>query len=548
MKPILKSLCCLLLSTILFLATNLSTSYGQGARQTGTFTDTLQFSNGTSMKFKARVPMSPPQEKTLGLILAFHPHGGNENSMVDWPSKTFLERLEAVDDYIIIGLKSRRPNGYKENLGDWEKADHGPTYETFQWAMKTYPIDRRRVHLIGWSRGGFMATRFIWDNLRHFATVTAYAGAHSRDWTRNSLGGYPNQDWVKLKWKDGIVNGKWTGTRIDYGVDFHNQSLKEYPPQSNGKQADFLPEFYHVHGDSDYVIDVDLTRCFTRELGKKGFRYIYRELDGVNHAKVFQGDPINMDVNDDVFRWIHATRNKILPLGETDKATLATIKRDMATMSNSQAIPLIKKAARIGGPKAGEALIKAFDSKHADVRHAAVASGYSTSYGPAFIAKLGEIIGDKDPKKDQDLRFNACHVLGRYAKWRQFDAQKIITDAVLDTSLTRYIRFQLITAISRTYELMIPGNMHDDRKIIQTLIKLLDDSDGGVRGYAHIILKKGTNDVGKFGFNPGHNKTDRQAAIRRWNDWAARVTAPLLSANFIKKPLKSTVSRENNKK
>ena len=86
--------------------------------------------------------------------------------------------------------------------------------------------------------------------------------------------------------------------------------------------------------------------------------------------------------------------------------------------------------------------------------------------------------------------------------------------------------------------MMIPGNMHDDRKIILTLIKLLDDSDGGFRGYAHIILKKGTNDVGKFGFNPGHNKTDRQAAIRRWNNWAAQVSAPLLSDNFIKKPLK----------
>jgi len=123
MKPILKTLCSLpLLVGILFLASTSSTSYGQGAPQTGTFTDTLKFSNGTSMKFKARVPMSLPKEKTLGLILAFHPHGGNENSMVDWPSKTFLERQGAVDDYVIIGLKSRRPNGYKEHLGDWEKA------------------------------------------------------------------------------------------------------------------------------------------------------------------------------------------------------------------------------------------------------------------------------------------------------------------------------------------------------------------------------------------------------------------------------------------
>jgi hypothetical protein len=85
---------------------------------------------------------------------------------------------------------------------------------------------------------------------------------------------------------------------------------------------------------------------------------------------------------------------------------------------------------------------------------------------------------------------------------------------------------------------MVPGNMHDDRNLILTLIKLLDDPDVGVRGYAHMILKKGTDGVGKFGFNPGQNKTERQVAIRRWNDWAAQATSPLLSDNFIRKPLK----------
>lgn len=157
-----------------------------GIAPPGTFTDTLTFSNGTSMKFKARVPMELPKERTLGLILAFHPHGGNEHSMINWPLRTFLERQNALEDYVIIGLKSRRPEGYKEHLGDWEVADCEPSYKTFQWAMKTYPIDPRRVHIIGWSRGGFMATRFIWDNLTDFS--------HSRrgasDWglQRDSIG------------------------------------------------------------------------------------------------------------------------------------------------------------------------------------------------------------------------------------------------------------------------------------------------------------------------------------------------------------------------
>ncbi|NRA40571.1 MAG: hypothetical protein HRU15_20670, partial [Planctomycetes bacterium] len=131
--------------------------------------------------------------------------------------------------------------------------------------------------------------------------------------------------------------------------------------------------------------------------------------------------------------------------------------------------------------------------------------------------------------------FNACHVLGTYAKWRQLDAQNIICDTVLDASLSQFIRFQLITAISRSYEFMVTGNMYDDRKIIQTLLKLLHDPDVGVRGYAHMVLIKGTNGVGKFGYNANHNKNERQAPISLWNTWAAQITVPLLSDDFVKK-------------
>ena len=72
-----------------------------------------------------------------------------------------------------------------------------------------------------------MATRFVWNNLKHFATVTAFAGAHSPDWTRASLGGYPNQDWVKLKESE--------GSRIDYSVDFSDKLLGEHLPENRDK-------------------------------------------------------------------------------------------------------------------------------------------------------------------------------------------------------------------------------------------------------------------------------------------------------------------------
>jgi predicted esterase len=502
-----------------------STSFGAPPK-TGTFTDTLKFSNGTSMTFKAHVPMELPKEKALGLILAFHPHGGNENSMVNWPSKAFLERQGILDNYVIIGLKSRGPDGYKEHLGDWEKADHAPAYNTFQWAIKTYPIDPRRVHIIGWSRGGFMTTRFIWDNLKHFATVTAYAGAHSPGWTRTSLGGYPNQDWVKLKWKDGKINGTWTGKGFEYPIDFRNKSLRAFKKR-NVELSDSLPEFYHVHGDQDYVIDVNLTRSYTRELGKKGIRYIYRELDGVNHAGVFQGKPVNMIVHHDVFKWIHATRNKILPLNRTEMKTLVYIKGNISKLDRPKALGFINEATRIGGAQAGEALVRAFDSSDAQVRLAAVTSAMTTSYGPVFTEKLGELVADKDPA----ISKAAIQALGQYAKWRQLDAQRILNETALKQSIDINSRGLIIAELGKIVDLMKLGNMYDDRQIILTLVKLLDDPEQPVRLAAFTRLKSASKN--SFAYSP--DSTDRKEGLKNWNRWAAEATAPLLSSDFVRK-------------
>ena len=264
-----------------------------------------------------------------------------------------------------------------------------------------------------------------------------------------------------------MVNGQWTGTRIDYGVEFHNQSLMVYPSQSIGELADFLPEFYHVHGDSDYVIDVDLTRCFTRELGKKGFRYIYRELDGVNHSKVFQGDPINIVVNDDVFRWIHATRTRSFPLAKRTRQRSRRSK-GIATMSNSQAIPLIKKAARIGGPQAGEA-----------------SSRHSIPGTPMFVTPQWQVVtlqamvlpllpnlakssGTKTRKKTRTL--GSMPVM--FLAGMQNGANSMPENH--NRRSARYIFYAVYQVPTyhgnfEDYELMIPGNMHDDRKMYQAL-------------------------------------------------------------------------------
>ncbi len=275
------------------------------------------------------------------------------------------------------------------------------------------------------------------------------------------------------------------------------------------------------------MIDVNLTRCYTRELGKKGIRYIYRELDGVNHAGVFQGKPNNMVVHDDVFKWIHATRNKILRLNRTEIKTLVYIKGNISKLDRPKALKFIHEATRIGGAQAGEALVHAFDSGDAQVRLAAVNSAMTTSYGPVFTEKLGKLMTDKDPA----IRKAAIRALGQYAKWRQLDAQAILNEAALKQSIDINTRGLIIAELGKIVDLMKLGNMYDDRKIILTLVKLLDDPEQPVRLAAFTRLKSASKN--SFAYSP--DSTDRKEGLENWNRWAAQATAPLLSSDFVRK-------------
>lgn len=75
------------------------------------------------------------------------------------------------------------------------------------------------------------------------------------------------------------------------------------------------------------------------------------------------------------------------------------------------------------------------------------------------------------------------------------------------------------------------GNMYDDRQIVLTLVKLLDDPQQPVRSAAFTALKVVSND--SFGYSP--DSDNRQAGITNWKNWAAKATAPLLSVDFVKR-------------
>ncbi len=338
-----------------------------GERRTGVFSDQLKDPSGGRLiiKYKMRVPEILPGARTLGLVVFFHGRTGNENSLFRFTLDP-LKRLGLQDSYVIMGGKSRAVG--------WGKADDEPVMEFIQWALKTYPIDPRRVHLIGYSSGAFMVTRFGWIDQQHFATVTGYCGAASTRWSK--------------------------GPSIRRG----------------GPPAQTSTEFYLVHGDKDDVVNVDMSRKLCKELKGLGYRYIYRELDGHGHVGLWRV----RSVKDDIFRWMHATRNKGLPLSREDRKTLSTMKFKIRRMSGEPAKALVAEAARIGGPLTGTVMAYAFKATDPDVRLAAIKSASTTSYGAAAILELGRLLlRDKDPA----VRSAAIKALGAAARWRHLDAQ-----------------------------------------------------------------------------------------------------------------------------
>ncbi len=456
-------------------------SYGadpKPAPRTGTFSDTLKGSGGGEliMKYKARVPEKLPEAKTLGLIVAFHGRTLNENSMFG-PTVNPLKQLGVLDQYVVLCGKSR-------GVG-WTRADRDPTMAFIQWAIKTYPIDPRRVHLIGFSSGAFMVTGFGWPNQQHFATITAWCGASSTRWGKRS------------------------------------------PIRRKGSGAEAMTEFYFVHGDSDRIVPVAMTRGLCKELKGYGCRYIYREMDGHHHTSIFREKFLYRDI----FQWIHATRNKVYPLGKADKKTLLTMKFKIRTMKGPQALTLVAEAARIGGPVAGASLIYAIRSADAEVRLAAIKSAASTSYGSALNKELARRITDKDPA----IRAAAITALGNSARWRHLDAQAILAKAVVSRAAADADRLAIIAELGKIFDLMVLGNM-EDGLIPATLVKLLADPKEPIRAAAFEHLKKAVPDG--LSYSPDGEPRQRRLSIVKWKAWVTSATQKPLDGGYKHKPAK----------
>ena len=101
--------------------------------------------------------------KQVGLIFCFQEHGTPTGNDL-FPVRQTLRRLGLTNNYVLLAPHSQ------DGPGKFLISDHEPIKKMLAWALKTYPINPRRVYMYGKGEGGKFSGEFT---MTHPDLVTA---------------------------------------------------------------------------------------------------------------------------------------------------------------------------------------------------------------------------------------------------------------------------------------------------------------------------------------------------------------------------------------
>ena len=421
------------------------------------------------MHYRMWAPEKQPEQKHLGLIVCFHGMNGNEDHMTGFAIEA-AKRVKLTGDYVIMGGKSKGAG--------WATSDDKWLLLWIDWAMKTYPIDPRRVYIWGMSNGGWMVKRFGWEHQELFGAVVSYCGG---------------------------------------GVEFNLPPKGEKPAPKAGplSPAETRTEWYFVHGNADKEVAVDASRRAIKELGEKGYRYVYREIDGADHGGITRFP----DVADDAFLFLHALRHKVIPVTKDERTTLSSMTAKTKTEKPDVVNPMLAELQRIGGAPAERAVRNALENSDAEVKKAAIATTEKTLYGREVVMELVKLLRDKA----DDVKAEAYKGLAVAANWRYMEAQEILEQVARKKAGPVEERVQAVQALGKVVKLDLLGN-YEDRNVLWTLVLLLDDDELKVREAAFAALKDGVKDT--FAYTPDAAPAQRKTAVASWKSWCEQKAGP----------------------
>lgn len=405
-------------------------------------------------RYRLFVPEKLPEKKHLSLLICFHGKGGSENGPADLMHRT-LKDLKLDQQYVVLGLKARDAG--------WDDVDEIDVMKAYDWVTSLYPIDRRRVYLIGHSSGAYWDTRF----------------------------GCKHQDIVAgvMRWAGGTVR-----------------------PQAGKEGAAWMTEWYLVHGTKDDQNSVNGSREGRDNLKQGGFRYVFREILTGDHGNILGMDP----VRNDMALWMDALRHKTMPLDPDDEKFLHQFANAKTSAKLLGEAETWNELLRIGGPLAGHVVAEAMKSDKAKVREfAAIACTKNRFAGEDTVGELAKLLDDKTPA----VRSAAISALGVAANWRSEAAQLALGRLALSKAKKVELgdRGEATVQLAKAATLPLLGNYDDDMPTWQALMALMNDDHSEIRTAAFAPLKVAVPDGN--GYDPTVSATERSGPLAKWEAW-----------------------------
>ncbi len=354
--------------------------------------------------------------KQLGLFLCFPEHDTPTDADV-FPVRQALLRLGLRDGYVLL---AGGPQAQKFGMADME-----PIEKLIGWALKTYPINPRRVYMFGKGEGGKISAEFA---MTHPKLVTA---AITHSW------------------------GFWVmPSEIREAIDFENTA----------------PEIYMNLGLRDLATHLTTVRETYPRVAAKGYHVIYREFEDMGARSYYPPS------NDDSVAWAVRLRNKNIEPSDEERALL---KATTPAIVDGHFPGL----ALVGGTPAGAVLQELLQSKDEKIRVAAAETARRGSFGEKAVAALARLTADPSPR----VRQTAIRALAVHANWRSQAAQKALIDVAMNTGAGLDDRVGATDALGYAVRLQVRG-VRQDPPMFQALVALLADKNEPVRASASAIL------------------------------------------------------------
>ena len=334
------------------------------------------------------------------------------------PVRESLRRLGLSDNYVLVGVHPQQ-----QKFGP---LDHEPIRKLIAWAMKTYPINPRRIYMYGKGEGAKISGEFGTTNPNLITAAITYSWGW---WMMPS----------ELK------------RSIDERIDG--------------------PEYYMVLGMRDLATHIATVRDTYSRMQAKGYHTIYHEFDDLG-ARTYH--PVS---NDDAIAWAVRLRNKTIPPSAEEMKLL----RQQPMMLNGRFSAL----ELVGGSAAGEVVQKLLDSKNANVRAGAAESCARAIFDESTLSALTKKLSDPDAK----VRKTAITALAMNAQWRSAVSQQALIAAALnsDPAADQSDRVSAVDGLCQTVRLQLKG-VRQDPPVFKALVAMLTDKNEELRTMAANFL------------------------------------------------------------